>query len=122
MGSGIKGRPTGDAYKKSLLREFSYCMKKKGWSVTAPGDGSNAKAPPVDGSPDGEVTVLTAAPVSPVQQATPSVNTKRAAECAYARHAASHSSNARALAKACDLECKNQKRLAPDMPTPAACE
>jgi hypothetical protein len=45
----------------------------------------------------------------------------RAAECMFARHAAANSSIAASRAMACDLECAQALRAAPDAPRPAAC-
>ena len=112
--------------KKELLIEFQKCMERTGWSVTAPkrdsekekekgneaGAGAFGQAPvPV------QVQPLQAPPPSTA----PNPEARRAAECAYARQAINHSSNARAIATGCDIECANQKRLAPDALAPAAC-
>lgn len=94
-----------------LLTAFSDCMDKRGWSVSSPGSKPAPSAP---------IESIGVAPLqSPIMSESP--NIKRAQECRYARQAINHSSNARAVAKACELECRNQKRLAPDMPEPAAC-
>lgn len=122
--SGLIQSRSGEEQKKNLLLSFRDCMQRNGWSVTAPNqEGQTARTDAVDGSPEGEVTVMTtAAPIQPVQGSRQENFTRRAAECAYARQAKEHSSNARAIAKACDIECENTRKLAPDMPTPAACE
>lgn len=45
----------------------------------------------------------------------------RKAECDFARHSASSSSIANARAQACDIECAQRLKNAPDAPRPAAC-
>lgn len=45
----------------------------------------------------------------------------RSTECAFARHSAANSSTAAARAAACDIECAERQKAAPDAPRPAAC-
>ncbi len=45
----------------------------------------------------------------------------RSTECAFARHAADSSTLAATRAKACDIECRERLKAAPDAPRPAAC-
>lgn len=45
----------------------------------------------------------------------------RSTECAFARHSAENSSLAATRAKACDIECAERLKAAPDAPRPAAC-
>lgn len=45
----------------------------------------------------------------------------RKAECDFARHSANSSSIANARAQACDIECAQRVKNAPDAPRPAAC-
>ena len=91
-------------------------MGKQGWAVTSP-DKKKSGGGDVDISavpPKVQVAPLTAPPAMDYR-------VKRAAECAYARQAEFNSSNARAIARACDMECNSQRKLAPDAPIPAAC-
>lgn len=101
-------------YQTALVAEFKDCMSKSGWSVTGP-DKNKSK----------QDTTVTAAPVpvgvAPLAPPQDEQRLKRAAECAYARQAADNSSNARALARACELECKNMRSMQPEAPLPAAC-
>lgn len=96
-----------------LVAEFKDCMKKVGWSVTGPDkeklQQDTAAAP---------AELMRAAPLPPPVD---TERVRRAAECAYARQAADHSSNARALAEACELECRSMRKMQPDAPLPAAC-
>lgn len=107
---------SGDA-RKALLIAFKDCMQSRGWAVTGPekGDGKQQNdTPPL-------AAAVAVAPLTPPPNAPQNIEARRAEECRYARANIHHSSNARALARACDLECKNKQRLAPDMPTPGAC-
>lgn len=102
--------------KATLVALFSECMSQHGWNVP---DGKPA-APPVAAAP---------APVVPPVDITASKEKEsrekaalsRASECAFARHAAAISSNSAARARACDIECAQRLKSAPDAPRPAAC-
>lgn len=117
VGSAQNVAAPSENYKKSLLLAFKDCMSSQGWSVTGPEHGG--------GSPTSDAGVgippVIAATVAPIGPSPQEMYEKRQKECAYARQAMHHSSNARALARACDIECENKKQLAPDMPKPAAC-
>jgi hypothetical protein len=110
--SPANGRDAKD-HQTALVAEFKECMKKSGWAVTGPD--KDKKEEPVLSAVPAPVMVKPLAP--PVDN----LRIKRAAECAYARQAADNSSNARAIAKACELECRSKRKLSPDAPMPAAC-
>jgi hypothetical protein len=126
----IRGTATGPVTNKdrktALVSLFNDCMANNGYNIANP-----APPPPV-------ATNTAVAALAPVQRsyapaaapvAKPSVversETKtaisRSAECMFARHAAAHSSISATRAKACDLECAQRLKAAPDAPRPAAC-
>lgn len=117
--------------KAKLVSLFSECMGNNGWSVP---DGKGDKKPDAAAAAAAAPppSPATAQPTLPAQQGTTPVavaatapdnkaHLSRSAECAFARHAAANSSNAAARAAACDLECANRLKAAPDAPRPAAC-
>lgn len=108
--------------KKELLEVFADCMKRQGWSVSGPTDGGGGGGePPIDISvaPPRQAAYIPPEVIN--EQLVIERERKRAAECAYARQAADNSSRARAIAKACEIECKNRLEAAPDGPRPGAC-
>ena len=127
--------PVDDKTRKALLVSlFSECMNRSGWTV-----------PSVDQSPDGknEQAAAGARPSSgdagdtdeaaAIHAATHAQKTQlaqdpeeraailRSSECNFARYSAATSSIAAARARACDLECAERLKAAPDAPRPAAC-
>jgi hypothetical protein len=115
----------GQNRKTMLISLFSDCMAQNGWSTT------DVKAPGATVTPlaSGKPASPHAAPTGPAPVDTNAAQTaadqraalSRAAECAFARQAASASGLAATRAKACDLECAQRLRMAPDAPRPAAC-
>jgi hypothetical protein len=119
----MASREAGDELKSrkaTLVSLFSQCMGANGWTVP---DGKG------DGSKKPDVTPIAAAtPVAAVAPAPAPVNKvaekavmTRTAECAFARHSASVSSIAKLRAEACDLQCAEGLRTAPNAPRPASC-
>lgn len=110
---GSTGRVNDKNVKNKLITLFSDCMGTKGWTVK---DEKKETAPPppstkmAEGNPPPP-------PVKPQQDP----RAARAADCAFARQAADSSTIARKRAAACDLECRDMLKLAPDAPRPAAC-
>lgn len=107
---------TDKAQKTKLVSLFSECMTAKGWSVPNPAEDKKkdtAAAPPPKVLP-----LPLELPAPAPQQA----RNKRAAECAFARQAAESSVVAAKRAEACDIECRDLKRIAPEAPRPGACE
>lgn len=111
--------------KARIIALFGECMANNGWSMTSTtgldklgGGGQQAQhAGPKQLQPGQARQDPTTAATAGDDRAAIS----RSAECAFARQAASVSSIAAARAKACDLECAQRLRLAPDAPRPAAC-
>jgi len=113
-----------------LITLFSDCMAANGWNTTdlkaaapisplaTPGTAKQAQAaqPPANAPAALAGQAPPAAPVSDDRAAI-----ARKAECTFARQSASVSRMAAARAKACDLECEQRLRLAPDAPRAAAC-
>lgn len=118
--------------KPQLITLFSECMGQNGWTI--PDARSELKAataaagPAQPGQPQPPYAA-SAAPVpataSAAAAATVAANERasisRTAECAFARQSADVSSIAASRAKACDLECAQRLKAAPDAPRPAAC-
>ncbi len=115
------------ARKSQLVSLFSECMSNNGWTV---GDTKSVAAPapspvPAIAAPSpamaaGGPPAMTASTAA-TTAATAKASLTRSAECMFARHAAANSSISAARAKACDLECSERLRAAPDAPRPAAC-
>lgn len=108
--------------KTQLVAQFSDCMGSKGWGVPGPGDDKdkkNATAGTV--IPAAPVEAIAVSPIAPPPQRVQEATDTRAAECAFARQAADSSVIARKRAQACDAECAEMRRIAPEAPTPAAC-
>ena len=125
-----------------LVSLFSSCMADKGWTVPdGVKPGQQAAAPiPVQNSAAPAVANAASqapAPAAPTAAA-PAVATNtnaatlaaqrrekaflaRSSECAFARHGAAYSSVSAARAQACDIECKERLKAAPDSPRAAAC-
>lgn len=106
--------------KSQLVTLFSQCMATNGWTVP---DGRGEGAPKQAAAPQ-------AAPAQPAAPSAAVTATNKAeeksallrnAECNFARQSASVSSNAAARAHACDLECAEGLRVAPNAPRPASC-
>ncbi len=135
--------------KSKLVALFSACMAEKGWTVPdgkynqqasnaiPSGTSGVQKANATQTSPLSEVATPNAAPVAATVASTTLIGGKNAAtraaeqrekaflsrstECAFARHAAKNSSLSATRAKACDIECRERLKAAPDAPRPAAC-
>ena len=114
------GTVSGDdkSRKASLVSLFSQCMGNNGWTVPdGKGDAPKAAAAAVaPGAPPPPSAAVLAA-----QKAEDKANTTRAVECAFARHSADVSTNAKLRADACDLECSEALRLSPNAPRPPSC-
>lgn len=112
--------PNDKTAKTRLVAMFSECMNSKAWAVPSPASAEDKKK---DAAP-----LATAAGAPPKQEVpspaaarTVDAARQRTADCAFARQAADSSIVAKKRAEACDLECAQQRRLAPDMPKAAAC-
>lgn len=99
----IKESGAGDdkSRKGALVSLFSQCMCKNGWNVP---DGKSNDGCKKDAD----------SPVDPALY--------RKAECAFARSNADSSSIAKIRAEACDYECAEALRTAPNAPRPPSCE
>ncbi len=102
-----------------LVALVSDCMEKKGWSVpdgrsAASATGKSAAAEKSDAAKKSEAEAMNEAYLKRAAIA-------RKTECAFARQAAANSAISASRAKACDLECSQRLRAAPDAPRPAAC-
>jgi len=126
--------------KAKLIAIFSACMADKNWTVPD-GKASQQPSPPVPiPTPGQPVTPATAAPMPVANSAAPApaiataqdaaamaqqrrekTFLARTSECAFARHGAPYSSVSATRAKACDIECAQRLKAAPDAPRPAAC-
>lgn len=116
---------TDQSRKARIISLFGECMSNSGWSMT-----STTGLDKLTGSQGQQAAQASQAQgqIQPGQSPSPAeaaaenrAALSRSAECAFARQAASVSSIANARAKACDLECAQRLRLAPDAPRPAAC-
>lgn len=115
----MSSRAAGDveneqSYKAKLVNLFNECMANNGWGIV---ETKSDKAASTTKPASSKETTAEAQQAAVEQKAALS----RQAECAFARQAASVSSLAAIRAKACDLECEQKLRLAPDAPRPAAC-
>lgn len=117
------------ARKAKLVSLFSSCMGDKGWTVPD-GKGSAGAAVPVTTKPPAPPAPAPAP--APAPKPAPDAAAlaaaqrnkaflSRATECAFARHSAGLSTVATARARACDIECEERMKAAPDAPRPAAC-
>lgn len=115
----VKGTKDEKSRRTQLVNLFSECMAKNGWTVDDKAEKALASAPTPAPMPiaNNVGTSTTEAETAAYEKA----SLTRASECAFARHAAAHSSIAAARAKACDLECAGRLSAAPDAPRPAAC-
>jgi hypothetical protein len=145
----IKGPVTNRDRKTALVSLFNECMANNGYNITNPtppppmatgaqpavapmalaagqanaSTGNSAKAPvavPVSAAIAGSAGAQPARPLVAERSESKSA-LSRSAECNFARHAAKHSSISATRAKACDLECAQRLKIAPDGPRPAAC-
>jgi hypothetical protein len=124
----VEGPVTEDKRKTQLVALFSECMANNGWTVPSGKDeadkAAGAAAPLAAGAAAGAVAANPQslggqAPAPPPQQQKAFLS--RNSECAFARHSASVSAIAKARAEACDLECDERLKAAPEGPRPAAC-
>jgi hypothetical protein len=122
------GSPVDATGRRTLLVHlFSECMNSNGWNVPSvptplAGEPTPDKAAPLPM----DSNALTHAPrTASVNTAADKAATRsaltRKAECDFARYAASTSSISAARAQACDLECSQRLKAAPEAPRPAAC-
>lgn len=120
--------------KAMLITLFSHCMSQNGWNTTdvvamplpfaaggAAGAAAGAAGAAGTAGAAGAGAKQAAATSAAITAAEQRASISRTAECAFARQSASVSSIAAARAKACDLECAQRLRLAPEAPRPAAC-
>lgn len=134
---------TDSTSKSQLVTLFSECMANNGWTVPSGREENNAAgisagrlggygslAPPTVAA--GAVAGAAAAnpqslggqapaPPPPAAQQDNRAFLSRTSECAFARHSASVSRIAAVRARACDIECDERLRAAPEGPRPAAC-
>jgi hypothetical protein len=117
--------------KATLVSLFSQCMGQNGWTVP---DGKTDKDKDKDKAAAAPAAVAgaaiagaAAAPPAPTpaqiaeEKAQAKSALSRTSECDFARYDAAVSSIAASRAKACDLECAQRLRAAPEAPRPAAC-
>jgi|GEM_PF-3212740 len=105
-----------DERRAQLVALFSQCMAEHGWTVP---DGKDPSAAPVIAK-DKDKENLTPAEIAQREQQK-KLFLARKAECDFARQSAKGSSVAAARAQACDIECSQRIKTAPDAPRPAAC-
>lgn len=130
--SGDKNTP--QSRNARLISLFSDCMGQNGWNTTdlktatpvspLATPGTAAGKPPANAP----AALAGQAPETPPPAATAASTAQedrafiaRKSECAFARQSASVSSLAATRARACDLECAERVKIAPDAPRPAAC-
>lgn len=115
-------RDDGSGRKALLVALFSECMGREGWTVPDGREGKSHAA--ADALAE---RTLSQAPEAPLDAAAAAetaarrAGVARAAECQFARQSATVSGKAAARARACDLECAQRLKAAPDAPRPAAC-
>ncbi len=102
--------------KAKLVNLFGDCMTTEGWTIA----GDEKKDKEKDAAKAATAAPDHTAPPIPQQQRDQSAH--RAAECNFARQNAHRSPIDRRRAEACDLECDQMQRAAPDAPKPAACQ
>lgn len=112
---------TEQARKARIISLFGECMAENGWSMTSTSGLDKLSGGPAQQGTAGQPGAGQAPSQAQIQAAEDRAALSRASECAFARQAASVSSISAARAKACDLECAQRLRLAPDAPRPAAC-
>lgn len=103
--------PTADGGErnKKLLEYFADCMNEKGWTV--PGGKNPDEKPPLPApAPMPPIVTQSEADAIAVKRKAPAI-LSRSVECSYARHAALYTSESKALAQACDLECTQGRKL-----------
>lgn len=105
--------------KNKLVGLFSDCMGPKGWAVPGPPEEKKSAATPLT-TPSPAAASGTAPAMLPARTRSPNYS-KRAAECAFARQAADSSVVSRKRAEACEIECREARKAAPEAPKPAAC-
>ena len=111
------GKTDDKTRKSQLVALFSECMSNHGWTV--PDGKDKAAAPAVAAAATSGAT--SGAPVPTPAPGPDKAFISRSAECDFARYSSTSSSIAAARAKACDLECEQRVKAAPDAPRPAAC-
>jgi len=110
--------------KGQLISLFSECMGRNGWTVPDGKEGLPKTAGPAPAAAVGAAanSAATAPPQDPAATAAEDkAFIARASECSFARQAADSSSISATRAQACDIECAQRLRAAPDAPKPAAC-
>lgn len=126
------GSATDATRKQQLVSLFSECMANNGWTVPS---GKDDKEKAAGGAVPAAVAGAAAGAAVTNPQAlggqapappppAPKENKaflSRHSECAFARHSASASAIAAARAAACDAECNDRLKAAPEGPRPAAC-
>ncbi len=137
----VKGPATTRDKKTALISLFNECMANNGYNITNPAPpppmATAAAAPPAAmglaaqpasasasaaAQAAGAAAAAQAAPkLAIVERSENKTALSRHSECNFARHAAKHSTIAATRAKACDLECAQRLKAAPDGPRPAAC-
>ena len=117
MAMRTSGQHSNDQNRKAMLVTlFGDCMASNGWNVSDKKDAPSKPGQPTSVNNTANSSV-DAADIAAQNRAALS----RSAECAFARQSASVSSLAATRAKACDLECAERLKAAPDAPRPAAC-
>ena len=119
---------TGDQKSRNaqLVALFSQCMADHGWTVP---DGAKEGAPKaaVAAGAAAAGTTAAGAPASPAAATATAAAAQdkaflmRTAECDFARANAPYSAISASRAQACDMECAQRLKNAPEAPRPGAC-
>ena len=119
--AGLQSSGSGGAADKATKTKvsslFSECMSTNGWSVPVPSS-TPAAAVAAAGAP---AKTEPAQALPPISQKAQDMRLQRAAECAFMRQGAATSAIAKKRAEACDIECAQMARMAPDAPKSPAC-
>ena len=118
---------TGDVKSRNsqLVALFSQCMSDHGWTVPDGKDSKSAAAPAAAAT--GAAAAAAGQPTGPTTASTTAAAAQdkaflmRTAECDFARANAPYSNISAARAQACDMECAQRLKNAPEAPRPGAC-
>ncbi len=118
MQEDVAGSSVDKTNKTRLVGMFSDCMNNKAWAVPSPDDKKKAEAAAQQQQQPQQPALEAIRPVPPqiIDEAR-----QRSADCAFARQAADSSMIAKKRAQACDIECEQARRHAPEAPPSPAC-